>query len=75
MLVRRFASSRPVVFGVLVTLALFGLDLACRVVLPRTPVGNVGKLPQKAFEPPVGFELILSDMKSPETLFWALTAV
>ena len=75
MLVRRFAGSRPVVFGVLVTLALFGLDLACRAALPSTPVGNVGKLPQKAFEPPVGLELILSDMKSPDTLFWALTAV
>ena len=75
MLVRRFAGSRPVVFGMLVTLALFGLDLACRAALPKTPVGNVGKLPQKAFEPPVGLELILSDMKSPDTLFWALTAV
>src|SRR5215210_3315386 len=75
MLVRRFASSRPVVFCVLVTLALFALDLGSRVVFPRTPVGNIGKLPQKAFEPPVGLELILSDMKSPDTLFWALTAV
>jgi membrane protease YdiL (CAAX protease family) len=75
MLVRRFVSSRPLVFGVLVTLALFALDLASRAALPNTPVGDVGKLPQKAFEPPVGLELILSDMKSPDTLFWVLTAV
>jgi uncharacterized protein len=73
--VRRFASSRPIAFSALVTLVLFAFDLASRAVFPRTPVGNIGKLPQKAFEPPVGLELILSDMKSPDTLFWALTAV
>ena len=72
---RRFASRHPFVFSVLVTLALFGLDLASRVALPRTPVGDVAKLPQKAFEPPVGLGLILSDMKNPDTLFWALAAV
>ncbi|MDQ3863835.1 MAG: CPBP family intramembrane metalloprotease [Actinomycetota bacterium] len=72
---RRFAGRRPFAFSVLATLALLGLDLVSRVVLPRTPVANIAKLPQKAFEPPVGLGLILSDMKSPDTLFWALATV
>jgi uncharacterized protein len=75
MVVRRFAGRHPLVFSVLVTLALFGLDLASRSAFPRTPVGNIAKLPQKTFEPPVGLGLILSDMKSPDTLFWALATV
>jgi len=73
--VRRFASRHPFVFSVLVTLAVFGLDLAIRVAVPRTPVGNVEKLPNDAFEPPVGLGLILSEMRSPDTLFWALATV
>ena len=72
---RRFASRHPFAFSALVTLAVFGLDLTCRAVLPRTPVGNIEKLPQEAFEPPVGLALILSDMRSPDTLFWALATV
>ena len=72
---RRFASRRPFAFSVLVTLALFGLDLTSRAVFPRTPVANIEKLPQDAFEPPVGLGLILSDMRSPDTLFWALATV
>ena len=72
---RRFADRRPFAFSVLVTLAVFGLDLASRATIPRTPVGNVAKLPQKAFEPPVGLGLILSDLKSPDTMFWALATM
>src|SRR5688500_7589129 len=74
-LVRRFANRRPFAFSVLVTLVVFGLDLACRAVFPRAPVGNIEKLPQDAFEPPVGLGLILSDMRSPDTLFWALATM
>ena len=72
---RRFANRRPFAFSVLVTLVLFGLDLASRAVFPRAPVGNIEKLPQDAFEPPVGLGLILSDMRSPDTLFWALATM
>jgi uncharacterized protein len=75
MLMSRFAGRHPFAFSVLVTLALFGLDLASRAVFPRTPVGDIAKLPQKAFEPPEGLDLILSDMKSPDALFWALSTV
>jgi len=74
-LVRRFASLRPLAFSVLVTLALFGLSLVSRAVVPRAPVGNIEKLPQEAFEPPEGLGLILSEMRSPDTLFWALATV
>jgi uncharacterized protein len=74
-LVRGFAGRRPFAFSVLVTLALFGLDLTSRAVFARAPVGNIEKLPQDAFEPPVGLGLILSDMRSPDTLFWALATV
>jgi membrane protease YdiL (CAAX protease family) len=73
--VRGFAGRRPFAFSVLVTLALFGLDLTSRAVFARAPVGNIEKLPQDAFEPPVGLGLILSDMRSPDTLFWALATV
>jgi uncharacterized protein len=73
--VKRFATRRPLAFAVLVTLAMFGLQLAIRVAVPSTPVGNVEKLPNDAFEPPVGLALILSDMRSPDTLFWAMVTV
>jgi hypothetical protein len=70
--VRRFAERRPIYFCVLITLLLFGVTFLCRAVFPKAPVGNIAKLPQKTFEPPAGLGLILSDMKSPDTLFWAL---
>jgi membrane protease YdiL (CAAX protease family) len=70
---RRFAQQRPFFFSALITLLLFGVTFASRTVLPSAPVGNIAKLPQKSFEPPVGLRLILSNMKSPEPLFWALT--
>jgi membrane protease YdiL (CAAX protease family) len=70
--VRRFASRHPYLFSVLITLILFGLTVASRRAFPRTPLGNISKLPQKAFETPTGLDLILSEMKNPDTLFWAL---
>ncbi len=72
---RRLLDRRPLLFCALVTLLLFGLTFACRAVFPGGPVGNVEKLPQEAFEPPEGLGLILSDMKSPDFLFWALATL
>lgn len=69
---RRFPDRHPLLFSVLIMLVMFGFTFASRAVFPRTPVGNIAKLPQGAFEPPVGLGLILSDMKSPDALFWAL---
>jgi membrane protease YdiL (CAAX protease family) len=73
--VRRFAEGRPFYFSVLTTLLLFGVTFVCRAILPAVPVGSVAKLTKGAFEPPEGLGLILSDMKSPDTLFWTLAIV
>jgi membrane protease YdiL (CAAX protease family) len=73
--VRWFAEGRPFYFSVLITLLLFGVTFVCRAILPAVPVGSVAKLPKGAFEPPEGLGLILSDMKSPDTLFWTLAIV
>ena len=70
--VRRFAEGRPLSFCALITVLLFGVTFLCRAVLPAVPSGDIAKLPQKTFQPPEGLGLILSDMKSPDTLFWAL---
>jgi uncharacterized protein len=70
--VRRFAEGRPLLFCVLITVLLFGVTFLCRAVLPAVPSGDLAKLPQRTFQPPEGLGLILSDMRSPDTLFWAL---
>nr|MBA3795126.1 hypothetical protein [Rubrobacter sp.] len=68
----RLLYRRPVVFCLLVTLALFVLTVLSRVSFPRTQVGNIKRLPQKAFEPPTGLDRLVSDLKSPDVLFWGL---
>jgi len=68
----RLLYRRPVVFCLLVTLALFVLTVLSRVSFPRTQVGNIKRLPQKAFEPPAGLDRVVSDLKSPDVLFWGL---
>jgi CAAX protease family protein len=73
--VRRFADRRPFLFSVLIMLLMFGVTFVSRAVFPRPPVGNIAKLPNKALRPPEGLGLILSEMKSPDTLFWALAIV
>ncbi len=70
--VRRFANRRPLVFSLALTLVLFGLSVVSRVVFPTAPVGNIEELPESAFQPPSGFALISSELRSPDTLFWAL---
>lgn len=69
---RRFAGRRPVAFCLLVTLALFVLTALSRVSFPKAPVRNIKRLPQKAFEPPTGLDRVVSDLKSPDVLFWGL---
>ncbi len=70
--VRRLADRHPLIFALALTLVLFGLTAASRLTFPRAPVGNIERLPKRAFEPPSGLGLIYSDIKSPDTLFWAL---
>ncbi|MGH3145524.1 MAG: lysostaphin resistance A-like protein, partial [Rubrobacter sp.] len=71
--VRRLADRRPLLFSLLLVLVLFGLTVVSRTVFPSAPVGNIKRLPERAFEPPSGMGLIFSDLRSPDTLFWALT--
>ena len=68
----RFAERRPVVFCLLVTLALFVLTAMSRISFPSAPVGNIKRLPQEAFEPPTGLDRVVEDLKSPDVLFWGL---
>ena len=71
----RLANRRPLVFSVSVLLVLFVLTAISRLALPRAPVGDIEELPEKAFEPPTGLALISSEIRSPDTLFWALAAL
>lgn len=59
-------------FCLAVTVALFVLTAASRISFPRSPVKNIERLPQKAFEPPAGLDRVVSDLKSPDVLFWGL---
>ena len=69
---RHLAYRRPLVFSLVLTLVLFGLTIVSRLVFPRAPAGNVKELPEGVFNPPSGYTLIASEMKSPDTLFWSL---
>ena len=68
----RLLNRRPVVFCLVVTLALFVLTALSRVSFPRRPVGNIERLPQRAFEPPTGLDRIVNDLQSPDVLFWGM---
>ncbi len=59
-------------FCVAVTLALFVLTALSRISFPRAPVKNIQRLPQEAFEPPTGLDRVVSDLRSPDVLFWGL---
>lgn len=69
---RRLLDRRPGLFCLGVTLVLFVLTVISRLSFPRTPVKNIKRLPQKAFEPPAGLDRVITDLKSPDVLFWAL---
>lgn len=69
---RRLLDRRPGLFCLAVTGVLFVLTAMSRISFPRTPVKNIKRLPQKAFEPPAGLDRIASDLKSPDVLFWGL---
>jgi len=70
--VRRLLDRRPGLFCLGVTLVLFVLTAASRLSFPRAPVKNIKRLPQEAFEPPTGLDRVISDLKSPDVLFWGL---
>ena len=69
---RRLSVRRPVLFCLMVTVALFILTAISRISFPRSPVKNIERLPQETFEPPTGLDRVVSDFKSPDVLFWGL---
>ncbi|HEV2092485.1 MAG TPA: CPBP family intramembrane glutamic endopeptidase [Rubrobacter sp.] len=69
---RRLLDRHPGLFCLAVTLALFVLTAMSRFSFPRSPVKNIKRLPQEAFEPPAGLDRVVSDLKSPDVLFWGL---
>jgi len=69
---RRLLARRPGLFCLAVTVALLVLTALSRLSFPRAPVKNIERLPQEAFEPPTGLDRVVSDLKSPEVLFWGL---
>ena len=69
---RRLLDRRPGLLRLAVVALLFVLTAISRFSFPRTPVKNVERLPQKAFEPPAGLDRVVSDLKSPDVLFWGL---
>ena len=72
---RRLLNRRPGLFCLAVTAALFVLTALSRISFPQAPVRNIERLPQKAFEPPTGLDRIVSDLRSPDVLFWGLAIV
>ena len=69
---RRLLDRRPGLFCLAVVAALFVLTAMSRLSFPRAPVKNIERLPQKAFEPPTGIDRVITDLKSPDVLFWGL---
>ena len=69
---RRLLDRRPGLFCLAVVTTLFILTAVSRFSFPRTPVRNIERLPQRAFEPPAGLDRVVSDLRSPEVLFWGL---
>lgn len=72
---RRLLNRRPGLFCLAVTAALFVLTALSRISFPQAPVRNIERLPQRAFEPPTGLDRIVSDLRSPDVLFWGLAIV
>ena len=72
---KTFANRRPLLFCVLLTLALLGLALGSRALLPRATVSNVRDLPPEALRAPTESERALGVLLSFESLFWLLAAV
>src|SRR4028119_2053816 len=69
---RRLLDRRPGLFCLAVTAALFVLTALSRLSFPQAPVKNIKRLPPQAFEPPTGLDRVVTDLKSPDVLFWGL---
>lgn len=68
-LLKAFAERYPVIFCVLIALALFGLLSLSQITVPTAPVGDVGELTQEQVRQPTEFERALASVKNVETLY------
>ncbi len=64
-----FADRYPVVFSVLLALALFGLLLLSQAAVPAAPVGDVGTLSPEQVRQPTEFEQAFASVRNVETLY------
>lgn len=72
---KTFATRYPLLFSILLTLALLGLAFGSKALRPRNPVSNVSDLPPEALRQPTEVERVLTVLLSFENLFWVLSAV
>lgn len=72
---RRLLDRRPGLFCLAVVASLFVLTVVSRFSFPRAPVRNIKRLPQEAFEPPSGLDRVITELKSPDVLFWVLATL
>ncbi len=71
-LIKSFIARHPLIFSLLVTLALFGLTAVSRAALPTYVVASVTDLPPEALEQPSAWERAFSSIESSENLFQVL---
>lgn len=72
---RRIIDRRPLLFCLGLTVCLFVFTAMSRFSLPRTQVANPRRLPREAFEPPTGLDRVITDLKSPDMLFWGMAVL
>ena len=72
---KAFATHYPLLFSVLLTLALLVLALGSKAIRPSAPAPDVSELPPEALRPPTEVERALAVLLGFDTLFWFLAAV
>jgi hypothetical protein len=70
--VRAFANRHPLIVGLIVVVAAFGLAPLSEAAFPSAPVGNVTDLSPEQLEPPSEWDQVMDVVKTPESLFWVL---
>ena len=71
-MIKSFIARHPLIFSLLVTVALFGLTAVSRAALPTYVVASVTDLPPEALEQPSAWERAFSVIESSENLFQVL---
>ncbi len=68
-MLKGFASRYPLLFSLLLALALFGLLSISQAAVPSAPVGDVRELAPEQVRQPTEFERALSSVRNVETLY------